>query len=66
MPKLQYDRLYNYSTCKQMYADRVESKFNSVDKTRNSKWNTLREVVVTSVNLFIPRKVRKKKEVDDK
>lgn len=36
MPKLQYNRLSTDSSCKEMYIDRAESKYN-VNETENSK-----------------------------
>lgn len=44
-----------------MYTDRVRSKYNNLNRTRNTKWSTRREYLVTSVNEIIPKKIRQEK-----
>lgn len=57
-PKLQQNRLHDYSICR--YILIVKSKYKSLE-FRNSKRNNLSEALVKSVNDFISRKGRKKK-----
>lgn len=40
MPKLQYDRLLNEPSCKEMYVERVKIKYNTLNDTGNSKRNS--------------------------
>lgn len=62
--KLQFDRLLKDSSCKGMHANRIKTKYNSLEG--NSKSNTLNKAIVTLAKGSSSRKRGKKvKEVDD-
>lgn len=58
------NKLQEGSICKQMYADRVKSKYKSLKVVKNWKWNTPREELVTLVYEIILRKETRKELVD--
>lgn len=61
MSKLQYEKLLTDSICKQSIVPAVRNKYEALEHVRDSKWNTLKEVVVTSAKNVILRKERQVK-----
>lgn len=55
MSTLEYHKVQKVSICKQTYTEVVKNSCKSLDEVKNSKWNTLREALVTTVKMVILR-----------
>lgn len=60
MSKLQCNRLQNNSICQQMYTDLVKSKYRSLEETKNSEWNTLREASGIGIQDYLKKEKQEK------
>lgn len=60
VPKLQHDKLQKDTNVKVKYMDSLKRRYKEINQNGNSKWNALREGLVTSASEIISKKTRRR------